>query len=215
MNVYVDESGDLGWSFNKPHNQGGSSRHVTIAALIVPKPLSPLSKRIVKKTYIDRKQSTKVELKGRNLSKHERVRFAERVVRLLQREPSIKISVITVYKRHVQEHIRTDANKLYNYMVNFALLDTIKNYPVVTFIPDPRTIKVASGNSLLDYLQIKLWFEHNSATVIKHVPMESHRSLNLQFIDFVSYIVWNHHENNESSAWNVLKPWILRKLLFF
>ncbi|MCK4786675.1 MAG: hypothetical protein KAV87_23145 [Desulfobacteraceae bacterium] len=134
---------------------------------------------------------------------------------MLQREPSIKISVITVYKRHVQERIRADANKLYNYMVNFALLDTIKNYPAVTFIPDHRTIKVASGNSLLDYLQIKLWFEHNSATVIKHVPVESHRSLNLQFVDFVSYIVWNHHENNESSAWNVLKPWILRKLLFF
>lgn len=37
MNVYFDESGDLGWSFDKPYGAGGSSRYLTIAFLIIPK----------------------------------------------------------------------------------------------------------------------------------------------------------------------------------
>ena len=86
---------------------------------------------------------------------------------------------------------------------------------VVDFIPDPRTIKVKSGNSLVDYLQIKLWFEHNSATVIRHTPVESHQSLNLQFVDFISHIIWSRYEFNESSAFNIVKSGLLIKHLFF
>ncbi len=68
-------------------------------------------------------------------------------------------------------------------MVNFAVLDMIKLFPVVNFIPDPRTIKVASGNSLIDYLQIKLWFEYNVQTTLVNCPAESKSNLNLQFTE--------------------------------
>ncbi len=68
MNLYLDESGDLSWTFDKPHRAGGSSRYLTIATLIVPKDLSHLPKKIVKEIYLDRKQSTAYELKGKDLS---------------------------------------------------------------------------------------------------------------------------------------------------
>ena len=102
-------------------------------------------------------------------------------------------------------------------MVNFIRLDEIKNCSTVDFIPDPRTIKVASGNSdsLVEYLQTKLWFEYNSATIIRHQPVESHQSHNLKFIDFISNIVWGRYEFNRSSVYNILKPHILIKHLFF
>ena len=61
-------------------------------------------------------------------------------------------------------------------MINLALLDMIKDYPIVTLIPDPRSIKVESKNSMLDYLKIKLWFEKSSSTVIKEVFQESHKN---------------------------------------
>ena len=215
MNVYLDESGDLGWSFDKPYQFGGSSRYLTISALIVPKELSHLPKRIVKKTYQKRKISSGIEIKGKDLSRDEKILFSNRVVSLLKRNPSIKIGAITVRKENVQPHIQADPNKLYNYMVNFILLEEIKTYSTVDFIPDPRTIKVASGNSLVEYLQIKLWFEYNTATIIRHQPMESHRSYNLQFIDFISNIVWNSYERNKSKAFNILRPYIIMKHLFF
>jgi hypothetical protein len=215
MNIYLDETGDLGWSFDKPFQEGGSSRYLTITALIIPKPLSSRSKRIVKKTYQKRKQPTNIEIKGKDLAGQDQIDFAKRTVRLLLRETSIKVGAITVKKENVQPHIRKDPNKLYNYMVNFILLDEINRYPVVDFIPDPRTIKVESGNSLVDYLQTKLWFEYGSATIIKHIPVESHQSLNLQFVDFISHIIWSRYEFNRSGAFNILKPYILLKHLFF
>lgn len=215
MNTYIDESGDLGWIFAKLYQSGGSSRYITITALIVPKNLSNYPKRIVKKIYSRRKQSTATEIKGKDLSKDERVKFAQKVVQLLRRQPSIKITSITVKKENVQQHIKADPNKLYNYMVNLTLLDKIKKCSVVDFIPDPRSIKVKSQNSLVDYLQTKLWFEYNSATVIRYKPMESHLNINIQFVDFVSYIIWSRFEYNKSDAFNILKPHILIKHLFF
>ena len=136
-------------------------------------------------------------------------------ITLLKYNSEIKISVITVKKENVQSHIKADANKLYNYMVNFAALDIIKTYPTVTFIPDPRTIKVASGNSLVDYLQTKLWCELNVSTTLIYKPMESKLNLNLQFVDFVSNIIWRKYEYNESHFYRTIKPYILEKHLYF
>ena len=215
MNVYLDESGDLGWSLDKPYRNGGSSRYLTIAALIIPKIISHLPKRLIRKTYKGKNRSSDIELKGQYLSKEETDRFIRKVIHLLEREPSITISVITVRKENVQHHIRSDANKLYNYMVNFAILQEIRECPSVDFIPDPRTIKVASGNSLVDYLKTKLWFELNSATVIKHIPIESRKNLTLQFIDFIAHIVWSRYENNEYDSYRLLRPYITERHLFF
>ncbi|WMN84132.1 DUF3800 domain-containing protein [Vibrio parahaemolyticus] len=43
-NIYLDESGDLGWTFDSPYRRGGSSRYLTIASLIV----SPEKKALAK-----------------------------------------------------------------------------------------------------------------------------------------------------------------------
>ena len=215
MNVYVDESGDLGWKFDEPYRQGGSSRYLTIAFLLIPKNLSHLSKRIVKKFYSKRQRSTIKELKGSNLSKSEKVSFARRVVSLLMQNPEIEILAITVNKENVQPHIRLDPNKLYNYMISLVLLENIKQKPSVTFIPDKRSIKVKSGNSLVDYLQIKLWFDLNMSTTLINCPEESDRCLNLQFVDWISHIIWSKFEDKESETFNILRPRIKSASLFF
>lgn len=213
--MYLDESGDLGWTFDKPYRRGGSSKYLTIAVLLVPKDLSHLPKRIIKKIYLQRKMPPSIELKGKNLSEEEKIEFSKRVIDLIKAKPSIHICVITVNKENVQSHIRMDSNKLYNYMINFILLDEIKTCSTINFTPDPRTIKVASGNSLVDYLQTKLWFELNSATIINHAPMESHRNNNLKFVDIIANIVWSRYEDNKSAPYNILKPHITIKHLFF
>jgi len=100
-------------------------------------------------------------------------------------------------------------------MIKFALLEKIKTVPHVDFIPDPRTLKVQSGNSQIDYLQTTLWFEYNSSTVLNHTPMESQRNLNLQFTDFIANIVWRFYEFNRSEGFNTLKKHLFLKHLFF
>lgn len=153
MIVYLDESGDLGWNFSKPYREGGSSQYLTIAFLITPPNKAKFPKRIMRSMYKLRNPPPK-ELKGKNLTYDERLIFVNKTIGMLNRHPEIQLLAITVRKQNVQQHIRQDPNKLYNFMINLSLLERIENEPVVTFIPDPRTIKVESGNSLIDYLQI-------------------------------------------------------------
>ena len=215
MNIYLDESGDLGWKFDKPYGQEGSSRFLTIAALIVPKDLAAHPKRIVRKIYKKRNTPPEQEIKGAKLDRDERLYVANRTVKLLQRKPQMQLAAITVRKERVQPHIRADGNKLYNYMTKLLLLHKIKKHPSVDFIPDPRTIKVKSGNSLVDYLQIELWFEHNALTTIHECPSESKTNLGLQYVDFIAHFVWRNYELNSSAAFNVLKRKLDNKVLFF
>jgi hypothetical protein len=215
-NVYADESGDLGWIFDKPFREGGSSRYLTIAFLLCPSELTHLPKRVVKRLYEKRGQSPSQELKASQLKSDEREFFAASVVSLLQKHPEISIFSITVNKPKVSEHIQADPNKLYNYMVKLCLIDYIMNEDLINFIPDPRSIKVASGNSLVDYLQTVLWFELGSKTRIHSQYVESSKSLCLQFIDIVAHIVWRNYEAQDGTAFSIIQPYMAcTKELYF
>lgn len=215
MNVYFDESGDLGFSFDKPYRDGGSSRYLTIAFLLVSSDLSHLPKRIIRKIYKKKRVPTSTELKGSDFDIKDLIFFAEKTVDLLKANPDIKILAITVNKKRVADHIRKDPNKLYNYMVGLALLNRIKKYPRINFIPDIRSIKVESGNSLKDYLQTELWFKQKANTEIINQPLESYKSLNLQFAHWVTHIIWKKYEDRKTKAFNVLTERIKLIELFF
>ncbi len=213
MNIYLDESGDFGFTFDKPFRNGGSSRYLTISFLLIPGKLSHLPKRIVRKLYNKRKQPTDVELKGTHLTLSEKTYFAGQAVKLLAKHPEINVCSVTINKRTVKEPVRRDAGRLFNYINRLVLPGRIKGESRATFIPDQRSITAKNGNSLADYLQAELWFECRSNTVIEDNPQESCKALNLQFIDWVGHIIWKKYEDNETEAYDVLKgkidmtPW--------
>jgi len=195
MLVCIDESGDLGWKFDKPYRSGGSSRYLAIACLLLPDYLKDHPKRIVRQVYGKYSISPKYEIKATELTVEQRAFFVDRVIKMLNAYQEIEIFAITACKQNVQEHIQADSNKLYNYMLRLSLLDRIKREKDVTLIPDPRTIKVKSGNSMIDYLQTELWFTEEAPTVLRINQIPSDRSLNLKFIDFISNIIWSAEEN--------------------
>lgn len=214
--IYLDESGDLGWSFERPYRAGGSSRHLTIASLEVSPNLKDKPKRLVKKLYKKFNWNTSKEKKWSEMSVSERTFFAEKALELTTTYPSeIKYHSISVKKERVMPHIRSDANKLYNYMIGLSLLDCMSQHDSVTFVPDPRTIKVQSGNSLHDYLTTKLWFDLNARTQLSTQPISSDQCLNLQFADMLSGLVQHHFEDGNSNAWRILESNICHKKLFF
>jgi hypothetical protein len=215
MIVYIDESGDLGWKFDQPYRKGGSSRYLTIASLLVPNELKQHPKRIIRKLYKKKHVSPSVEIKGSQLTHDDKDFFVTNLLNLLQKYPDISIITITVRKEHVFSHIRDDGNKLYNYMIGLALLEEIKDENLVVINPDPRSLKVQSGNSLLDYLSIKLWFELNSKTKLIFNSIPSDKCCNLQFIDIASHLIWIRYENLEREFFDRLNPFIKNKCLFF
>lgn len=216
MKIYLDESGDLGWKFDAPYRRGGSSRHLTIASLVVSPEKSHLPKRLIQKLYKKFNWPTRIEKKWADMSLDERIWFSQKANELRLRNPDdIRYLSITVKKENVQSHIRKDANKLYNYMIGLSLLNEMSRHDNILFVPDPRSIKVESGNSLHDYLQTQLWFENQASTNLTTQPSDSAASRNVQFSDMLSGIVQGHFEDGNSQPWNSLRMSISYKTLFF
>ena len=149
--IYLDESGDTGWIFDQPYTKGGSSRFLVIAACMVPPEKDHKPERLLRHIYKHRKWNTGSEKKWARMSPEARTAFAKDAAKLAVSEPELRLSAIVVDKRNVQEHIRQDSNKLYNYMVKLLILDEMAKHDHVYFVPDPRSIKVESGNSLHDW----------------------------------------------------------------
>ena len=215
MHIYLDESGDLRWILDKPFRSGGSSRFPTLAFLIVPSSIRHYPKRMIRKfrQYYGMKPNR--EIKVSELTENQRIHFAKEAFKLLNMRSEIQVRAITVKKKNVQSHIRSNPNKLYNYMINLCILDLLGNEESVYFTSDPRSIKVSSGDSMVDYFQTQLWFEKQVKTRLIEMPSESHASLNLQFIDVITHITWIHHEDGYSDTFNIIAPKVPCKNLYF
>ena len=173
MHVYLDESGDLGWALDKPFRAGGSSQYLTLAFLLVPREKSHLPKRTLKRFRLTHKFHPGKEVKGSELTHDQKLDFCLRAAKLCARNSDIRFRAITVKKVNVKPHIRRDGNKLYNYMTKLGVLYQMSKYENVLLIPDERSIKIKSGNSLEDYLQTALWFEKAVSTRLECTPLAS------------------------------------------
>jgi len=213
MQVYLDESGDMGWTFSKPFRLGGSSRFLCLAIMILPLARGKMPKRIISALY--KKYGWISEKKASSASVAQKMEFVEQAVNLLKKCTDIKIDCIVAQKENVQDHIRNDSNKLYNYMSKLVIPDYVKDEAEFEFVPDKRSIKVQSGNSLADYLQTVIWFDHNAKTKLNNNPQESHRNYNLQFVDWLAHCVWSHFEDGENDIFQKLSPAIKIRRLYF
>lgn len=215
MQVYFDESGDLGWTFHKPYKHGGSSRYLTIAFLFIDESLKHIPKRIMRTLYRKRKRARSKELKGSQLKDDEKEHFIIEIQKMLNKNPAIKLAAITVKKENVFNYIREDKNLLYNYMTKLIIPDYIKKFKKVDMFPDPRSIKVKSANSLKDYLQTFLWFELRVETKLYKYSITSDNNLNIQFSDVLANIIWESYEYQKTANRNKLLSMIDNRELFF
>lgn len=213
--IYLDESGDLGWKLDSPFREGGSSKYMTIGAVVASGDSAKYLTRLVAALYRTRGWSAKKEKKWSKMVPSARLDFATRAESLATKRGDLSYHTISVCKDRVMAHIRSDANKLYNYMINILLLDQMQKFKHVQFIPDERSIKVRSGNSLHDYLQTELWFSAGVKTKLKTRPSESAKFPELQFADMLAGVSQSHFEDGHGDPFNVLSPRIDVKKLFF
>lgn len=134
---------------------------------------------------------------------------------MLRAHADIKIEVITVNKINVQNHLRRDSNKLYNYMISLVVLEHVKSLAAFDLITDERSIKVKDQNMLKDYLQTKLRVKIGCPTIIQHTPAISAKNYNVQFVDWIAHLAWLHYEKNISDYFKLLRPQIKVRELFF
>lgn len=215
MLIYLDESGDTGWTFDRAYGAGGSSRYLIIAALALPLQLDHQPARLLRNIYRHRGWGSHKEKKWADMSPEARTDFVTQASKLLAKHKGIKCMAIVVDKRRVMHHVRTDSNKLYNYMVKLLLLDFMACHPHVNFIPDPRAIRVESGNSLHDYLQTELWFAKTASTILETTPIDSRHCLNLQFTDMLAGTIQSRFEFANDKYFDLIADQVTVKKLFF
>lgn len=181
--------------------------------MFLPKADRKRPKRIIADMY--KKYGWVSEMKASSASPAQKMEFAENAVTMLGTYKDIAIDCIVARKENVKEHIRDDSNKLYNYMCRLVIPDYVQNEPEFEFIPDKRSIKVKSGNSLSDYLQTVLWFEYSAKTKLNNNPQESDKNYNLQFMDWMTHSIWSHFENGETDVFAKLCKAIKVRRLYF
>ncbi len=96
MQVYLDESGDMGWSFANPYRGGGSSRFLCLAIMFLPKAHRKLPKRIIADMYT--KYGWGSEKKGSAASTAQKMEFAAAAVGMLAAYKDVQIDCIVAKK---------------------------------------------------------------------------------------------------------------------
>jgi hypothetical protein len=215
LHIYADESGDLGWRFDAPYGQKGSSRYLTIFAVCVEDNHRHRLDRVVRGLYTASRWNTKHERKWIDANEKSRTHFAQEAAKLATNHPHISYRAIVVYKPNVQAHLREDPNKLYNFMLKLLLLRVMAKHQMVCFFPDNRSVKVANGNALQDYLQTCLWGDEGVATQLHTVPTDSKGCRELQFADMMAGIVGTKFENKKTAHFDTVAAHVMVKRLFF
>ncbi len=141
--------------------------------------------------------------------------FASLTLAMLADNPDIKVDCIVCNKENVRSHLRTDGNKIYNYMCRLVIPDHVRSEPSFRFHPDRRSIKVESGRSLPDYLEMVLGFDLNSPVRLIYEPLESTYNRSLHFVDWMAHCVWKKYEDKSSPAFDKLHSSINVRRLFF
>lgn len=90
MNIYIDESGDLGWKLDKPNRHGGSSRFITISGIIISKDEEKYVSRFITDIYKKYSLTPNIEKKGANflpqhssfITSHLQIKFSVKAIHL-------------------------------------------------------------------------------------------------------------------------------------
>jgi len=214
--VYIDESGDLGWKLENEYRKDGSSNFFTIAYIILPTEKEKHIGRVIKKFHEDRGGSDK-EIKATQIRKGRAKSLSKRIAAFLDRHNDIVIGSVTINKRKVPPKLaNTDhQNILYNYMLQRGICSHIAHLAKVNVVPDKRSVPNGSQNSCAELLRSRLWIDLQSDIDINYTPKESHTTKGLMFIDWIANFVWRNYENQFEDAYKILSRHLQEDNLFF
>ncbi len=192
----IDESGNLG--------RGGGRFFVITAVRYLD------DKRI--KNFVKRYKSKKQipEIKGQRINFNDR----QDLINKLNSKNDYLISYIVLDKKNLNNHkLFEDNNILFNYLCSFLFKKILKNNEEdVHLCFDNRTVKVKSGNSLLDYLKIKAYTKWNYLGNLSVSYWDSKSNNCIQMSDLISNTIFRRYSNNKIHFYNQIN--IAEKIRF-
>ncbi|MFH0874085.1 MAG: DUF3800 domain-containing protein [Candidatus Komeilibacteria bacterium] len=208
--IFLDESGDLGFSKKK-----GSSRYFVIAFLFVPTSKRPIEKIIQKTSFelhriLGKKRGVLHAVKERPITRK----------RVLRRLIKYQCSVMVIYldKAKVYTKLRDEKQVLYNYVTNI-LLDRIYSQNIVTsgqpieLIASRRETNKFFNENFQNYLRSQISRNHRSAIKVIIATPEAEKCL--QVADFVCWAVFRKYERGDDSYYAIIRDLIIEERSLF
>jgi hypothetical protein len=202
--IYLDESGDLGFNFNK-----NSSKYFVIALFETNLSQKELKKliRVSKERTIKNTKNRKFEIKGscKNTS-HETKIFL--LNKLLEKESNFKINAIIINKENIYDNLRDKSRVFYNYISKEVLKENSNKR--IKLILDKKDRKERFTQEMNKYLidtfnSIELDLNHEY----------SHCYAGLQIVDVIANSIFRKFERDESELYNIFKKNLNLKKYYF
>ena len=214
--AYLDESGDLGFKFDRPYMKGGSARYLTISTIIVHEEDKQRLDRVIKK-FREKAKFEHLEVHASDLEIWQRKVFCDVFTHEAGKATKfLKVYSITVSKQNVRHRLFTDfPNSLYNYSTGLGILDVIKDLDDVELFADARSTKLTGKYAFEEYLAAKLAGDMGHQGTFKIHMMDSKSSHGIQCADVIANTIWRSYEFGYGHNKEIFRSITRDKTLFF
>lgn len=192
--IFLDESGDLGFNFDK-----GSTKYFIITLLVCEVHEEQELQRIIKKIrqrILKKKLKKSPEIKWNNSNENIKQKVFQKLEKI-----DFKIFTIILDKTKVYEYLKKKKHKLYNYLSNLIITECSidgKFRLIVDRSKNKRSLRDDFDNYIRDNLKREC-----ANLSIKHKDSKS--SGGLQVLDFISGAIFNKCEFNNLEYYNKIK----------
>lgn len=198
--IYIDESGDFGFSKK-------STKNVIIAASFtsLPKEISIWMKRI-RKRKLNKKLRKLNELKAANAKDD----FLKYFYQHANSDLNFSVYAVIINKTKIPLQLRDEEGIVFLRAIE-QLVDIAKEEisPVMYWYFDRRPIKKMNWSAIGQIIKEKLLLlsTHRKPMIEIH-PADSARNINIQFADFIAYALGCFVNHKDNSWYKIIKPHI-------
>lgn len=204
--IFMDESGDLGFDFNKK----GTTKYFLLTFLFAENK-KPVEK-CVKKVHAGLKKKIKSKSKALH-AYHEKPVTRLRLLRCLAGR-SVYIVTVILNKKKVYTRLQEEKAVLYNYVTNI-LLDRVLTKKLIN--PEGRIELIASKRETNKFLNtnfkryLKRQATDNHDIDLKVVIKTPHEEKSLQAVDFASWAIFRKYEYGDDYYYKEIKEIIVEE----
>ncbi len=209
--IFMDESGDLGFNFQKK----ATSKYFVITLLFA-NSKRPLEK-VVKKTFLNLPKKVQQNHSGCLHATKEKPATRIKLLNLLNQ---LDLSIISIYlnKKKVYTNLKDEKHVLYNYVTNILLdrVYTKKLIPTtepIALIASQRETNRFLNSNFKRYLETQI--ENNHKIKISVTVSPSHSEKGLQAVDFACWAVYRRIEKGDDSYSNLIREKIIEEKPLF
>lgn len=210
--IFLDESGDLGFDFNKKK----TSKYFVVTFLFVKQKI-PIE-RMVKKIF---RSFSGTEVKNHHGVLHafkETPKTRQKLLKLFRENKASNILVIYLNKKKVYTKLQDEKAVLYNYVTNILLdrMYTKKLVPAnekISLIASRRETNKFLNQNFTIYLKGQIKNKHKFDIDIEIKSPTQEKSL--QVVDMLSWAIFRKYEHGDENYYNLIKQDIVEESSLF